>query len=891
MNAKKLVIPELFREAVAKFPQNTALQAKKDNQWQKLTYKDLETGSLKVAEFLAGRGLHKGEFVVLMLENRPEWAVIYLGIMYAGLACVPLDAQLTNSEVSNLILDSGAKTLFCSRQIFDNKITPDIRKILSRIIILDLKGAAGGDCVSFDEIEKKSLAGIALPEQEEDAVASLIYTSGTTANPKGVLLTHKNICSNFMSISELNLFCRDDNILCILPLHHSYSFMVNLLAPLLMGAAVTFSPAGLKPQELTEVMKQTDVTLLAAVPQFFSVIYNSISSRIKKTPFFIRPFSMPFIRLRVKKGFASLRFMTSGGARLDPNIARGLLKLGLKITEGYGITETSPVVAFNPLRRVKLGSVGKPVPGVQVKINNPDRAGIGEILIKGPNVMKGYFKQPEATSAVIQDGWFKSGDLGFIDKQGYVFITGREKEVIVLSSGKNIYPEELEGYFGQSPYIKEICILQKSEKKSGFNLDSLYAVVVPELDYFRQKNVVNIRAKIRWELENLSQKLPAYKHIMGFAVTNRELARTPLKKLKRYQIKEQYLKNIRGEPAAKEAVFSEEDRRLLETGVAKKIIRYFSQRLKKPVSLDSHMEIDLGIDSLTQVELAIGLEELFSVKLPDEFFVQVSTVKEIILKISELIGRTGTVPVEAAPKEWGQILREQPREQVMEKIRLNPNAFDYFLVFIFKNLILFVFRLLWLLRIKGRGNLPARGPYIITPNHASFLDAFVVFCSLPFAASLNTYFIGHNYIFEYPLVKWTIKLARLLPINPNTNLVDAMQAAAYLLSKGKIVCIFPQGERSVTEQVGEFKKGVGILIKEMDVTAVPAYIRGSHQSWPRKSLVPRLCRLKIIFGRPASAQELASQNKEPALDDYETIARGLREEVLKLSVAASFSLK
>jgi len=892
MDNTELLIHKRFQEVARRFADKTALQAKINNQFHKLSYGDLERESLKIAASLRAAGFTPGDFAALILENRMEWPVIYLGVMFAGMACVPLDTQLSTEEISNLVSDSGAKVLFCSDEVFAKKITPAIRSRLEKIIVLGLREYGGPKCVTFEEAVNSNRPIDLDFAQGPEATASLIYTSGTTAVPKGVLLTHKNICSNFLSLSKLNLFKAEDNILSVLPLHHAYPFMVNLVTPLLMGGTVTFSPAALRPQDLTGAIREADITLLAGVPQLFSLIQHAISERMDKIPAFITPFLSPFIKARIRREFGNLRFMVSGGARLEPELGRRLAKAGLKVTEGYGLTETSPVATFNPPEKIKFGSAGKPIAGVEVKINNPDKTGKGEILIKGPNVMKGYFKQPQLTSEVMKEGWFASGDLGYLDKDGYLFITGREKEVIILSSGKNIYPEELEAYYSQSPYIKEICILQRTERKGGFGIDSLFAVVVPNLEYCRQKEVNNIRTRIRWELEDLSKKLPAYQHIMGFVTTTKELARTPLNKLKRYQLKEEYLNNSGAKFEIKEdTALSEEDARLMNTAPAQKIIHHLQSRLKRPVSLDSHLEIDLGIDSLTQVELILDLEQLFSLELPDGFFADISTVKELAVKISGLAGGVGKVSVEAQTKEWSQILREPPKEKVLEKVRLDPTALDYFLVFIFKNLLLFIFRALWLLKIKNKEPLPGQGPYIISPNHASFLDAFVVFSGLPMRQALNTYFIGHNYIFEYPLVKWTIKLARLIPINPNTHLVDAMQAAAFLLSKGKIVCIFPEGERSISEQVGEFKKGVGILLKELDVPVVPVYIKGSHRSWPRGSLVPHLCPLQITFGRPISAQELSRQSSEPASDGYELIARGLREKVVNLSAEASFPLK
>ncbi|MBU4346306.1 MAG: AMP-binding protein [Candidatus Omnitrophica bacterium] len=891
MNQENLTIPRLFKEAVAKFPQKTALQFKKGNLWVGLTYRDLEVQALRIANFLLKEGLHKGDCVGLFLENRPEWVEIYLGIMYAGLTCVPLDQQLNTEEIKNLILDSKARVLFCSDELFIKKINTDIGRFLTKIVVVDLKESKSPatNCIDFCQIQKTAPQEESLPSLASEDVASLIYTSGTTGQPKGVLLTHKNICSNFISISKINLCFASDNFISFLPLHHTYPFMVTLVVPLLSGATVTFCPLGFNVKNLVTIIKEAGVSILVGIPQLFSFLHNAISERIKKIPPIFRFVFLPLIRAKIRHDFGrKLRLLASGGARLESEIGWDLKSWGFNILEGYGLTETSPVVTFSPPEKVKFGSVGKPLPDVQIKILNPDKSGTGEILIKGPNVMQGYFKQPELTSSVIKEDWFYSGDLGYIDKDGYLFISGRGKEVIVLSSGKNIYPEEMEAYYNQSPYIKEICVLGRQEERFGHVVESLYAVIVPELDYFRSRGEANIRAKIRWELENLGKNLPNYKHIMGFALAKEELPRTALRKIQRYKVKEKYIEaGPAGKSDIQEAVSSPQDMEILNQDIPKKIMRYLASQIKQPVYLDSHLEIDLGIDSLSRVELGLGLEALLSIKIPDEVLYTVSTVKEIILRISELLNKASPESRISAtgevPKTWTQILKELPEEDIIKKVRLQVNILDYLVIGVFKNLFLFIFRVFWMLRVKKKNNLPKDVPYIICPNHASYLDGFVVFCSLPLKVAVKTYFLGYNVIFEHPLVRWAIRWARLIPIDPDTHLIPTLQVVSYVLSHKKVVCIFPEGRRSIDESIAEFKKGVGILMKELNVPVVPAYIKGSHQSWPRGSRLPRLHPLKIIFGRPCSGGDLLKAKKEEILDDYEAIVRGLKEEVSRLA--------
>lgn len=877
----QLLIHNLFDNAALKYPAKVALQIKKGEGWQKVTYEEVGALSKRIGAYLIKEGFSKGDFVGLILENRPEWAAIYFGIMYAGMSCVPLDPQLSHEEIENLIADCGSRILFISYNIFLEKNIHKLKSRLNKIIILDLD-IEEDNLLGFSQIKSVSSENILWPQVSSQDIASLIYTSGTTGKPKGVMLTHKNICSNFMSIKKINLMLPSDNFLSILPLYHTYAFMVTLLAPLFLGAKVTYC-ASFKPGDLTQIIKEAEVTILVGVPQLFSLIHKSIFDKLKKIPFFIKPLLLPVIKLKIKRHFGkNLRLLMSGGARLELKVASDLSRLGFKLIEGYGLTETSPVVTFNPPWKVKFGSVGKHLPDVEIKIFNPDKSGIGEVLIKGPNVMLGYYKRPDLTEEVIKEGWFHSGDLGYKDKEGYLYLVGRKKDVIVLGSGKNIYPDELQDYYGATPYIKEICVLSKTEEKFGRIQDLVYAIIVPDLEYFRQKGEKNIREKIRWELDNLAKGLPSYKHIMGFTITKEELPRTRLKKIKRYEIAQKYFKVQLSPQVVKETIFSEEDLRILDTDVAKKIMRYLCSELKKPVYLDSHLEIDLGIDSLSRVELGLGLEALLSMKIPDELIDSVSTVKEVIANIQDIINKPKLKPNPCAqglgePKEektWGEILKKSPSDVIIKQINIEAGLLDKILTIIFKNGFLFIFKVFWFLRIEGRGFLPSSGPYILCPNHASYLDGFFIFVSLPFKDAINTFFLGYAKIFEHPLVNWATKLGRFIPIDPGTHLTEAMQATSYVLKYKKAICIFPEGGRSINEQVGEFKKGIGILTKELDVPVIPVYIQGSHRSWPRGNRFPRLYPIKVIFGRPLHWEKLGG--------DYETIAQRLREEVLKL---------
>lgn len=886
MKEDTLTIPQVFGQSVVFFPEKIALQVKKDNLWHKFTYREVAQYSLKLAAYLVKEGLNKGDCVGLILENRPEWAIIYLGIVCAGLVCVPIDPQLSQEEIRNLLTDSQAKIIFCSYDILIRKIRQEIRGGLNKVIILDAPDTRDERAVDFRDIERMAADENTLPSVLPQDIASLIYTSGTTAQPKGVLLSHANLCSNFQSIKKLNICLPADNILAILPLYHTYAFMVTLLVPLGLGAKVTYA-SSFKPQEITQLIKEAGITILVGVPQFFSLLHKAVFEQIKKIPFLFRPFVMPAVKFKLRRQeFRNLRLMISGGARLEPKVGCALSDVtGVKLIEGYGLTETSPVVTFNPPQRIKIGSVGIPIPDVQLKVISPDAQGIGQVLIKGPNVMQGYFKQPEATEKVIKDGWFYSGDLGRQDKAGYLFLSGREKEVIVLTSGKNIYPEELEAVYGNSQYIKEICVINRQEERFGNLAESLYAVVVPNLEYFRQKNETDIRRKIRWELENLGRSLPSYQHVMGFIITKEELPRTALKKVKRYLVRQKYSSGENLGVDSKENIILQEELRGLPKELAQKIVDYMSEQLNKPVGLDSHLEIDLGIDSFGRVELGLGLEQLLNASIPDDLVSGVSTVRELIASISRITDTAmpSKYKEAKAEKNWGDILNRPIQGGILDRIKLNPGLLGRLLTSVFHLIFSFILRTFWLLKIRGRRNLPLIGPYLLCPNHSSYLDGFIIFSSLPPKEALKTFFLGYSDIFEHPLIVGVSRLARLIPIDPYKRFTDALQAASFVLKDKKVVCIFPEGRRSIDGNIGEFKRGIGILAKELGIPVIPVRIKGSYESWPRYRLLPHPYPLEVIFGKPVYPEELKMSTAAFSEDKtYSLVAEKIREEVVRL---------
>ena len=910
MNKGLYTLHGKLREMVDQFPDRIIMQMKKENVYIKYTYKELYEVSQSIAHSLLEAGIKKGDRVAIVLENRPEWGMIYFGIMLAGAIAVPLDPQSGQEEIKFFLNDSESKITFTSSKLLSlftglTNSAPSLQKIIA----LDIEKSSK-EVISFSETisaisDLKPITS--MPEVSPQDIASILYTSGTTGRPKGVTLTHKNFYSNSQSIDKLKLFSDKDNVLSILPLHHSFPFMVTLVIPLFSQSKITYI-SSLKSEELLGCMRETGVTMLVGVPQLFYMFYKHIFDEIKKIPFLVRLLLSGFIEIlwlvrkftginltkpalsKIHRPFGrNLRFFACGGAKLNEEAARFLVKIGFTILEGYGLTETSPVVTFNPLKKQKIGSVGKVIPDVELRIDEPDEYGVGEVAIRGPNVMKGYYKEVEETRKVLKDNWFYSGDLGYLDKDGHLHLTGRKKELIILSSGKNISPVEVESHYAKSPFIKGLCVLAVGEREE----EKLMAVIAPDLDYYRKVGEVNIYGMIKWDLENLSKQCPPYKRIMGFAVTSEDLPRTRLGKLKRFEIKDRYVDELMGmglRKAAEEIPLTDEDLKILSSRIGKKITGTLSKEanLKRQVRLDDHLEIDLGLDSLGRVELMVALEKILKVDIPDSLMAKIFTARELILEIEKLTLKKGlrgeeALPIQTPSSLWSDILKTDPAKDIIEKIDLFPGWIARIFILLASGILYIIFKTIWRLKIFGIKNLPPNEAFILCPNHGSYLDGLLIAASLPGWLKKHMFFLGFRVYFEVPIIRNIVKLIRIVPIDPGARLIDAMQACAYILRNGKAACIFPEGARSIDGEIKEFKKGIGILAKELNIRLVPVYIEGSYESWPRTNCLPKPHRIEIIFGRPQTIEELKKEGiRLGAKDDYESIALGIREEVMRL---------
>lgn len=880
-------IQELFLKAVIEYGGNIIFNYL-DQTWKAITYNELLINTKGIASYLIKNEIRKGDRIAIISENRPEWCISYLAISISGGTAVPIDAQLGANAIRNLLADSESKVVFHS-----SKTEEDVRKAVKDPVTL----------INFDSPDFRNMYKTPdiknYPEVSGEDVASLIYTSGTTGIPKGVQLTHKNFCSDAKAIIEAKIVTQKDNVISVLPLHHTYPFMCTFLVPVSLGASITYPPS-LKGPELIAAIKDKGVSILLGVPQLLELIRNGLLKKMRQLPSPMPKIMAGILKLcgilREKTGinlgkliFRSahrafgkrFRFFASGGAKLDPEVMEDLEAFGFTVLEGYGLTETSPVVTFNPITKRKLGSAGRPLPSVVIKIIDPVRLeelGVmeeGEIAIRGPMVMKGYYRNPQATEQVMKGGWLLSGDLGYLDKDGYLFITGRSKEVIVLSSGKNVYPEDVEREYMRIPLIKEICVMGIEEK--GI-IESLHAVIVPNVEYAKKAQIGNLQEALRWEINNVSLHMPQYMRIKGYALYPDSLPRTPLGKLRRFMVKDLM------KAKSKELRAKSEDRRLIEDEIGRKVVECIKPLLKEEIQIQSidNLELDLGLDSLKRIELVVSLEKAFSLKLPETFASDIQTVEELVTKIKEY-GTREVIEIEKMPM-WKDILKTEPGSEDKKRVGLHHNALEWLIVLIVLRTVKILLRISFRLKVKGLENLPEKGPYIITPNHTSYIDGFGVVTALPSKSFRYLYSLGFQRYFTGRFKESFARLSHVIPIDRETYLNKAFQMAAYVLRNGKSLLIFPEGGRSYDGEIMEFKRGVGILSLELNVPVIPTYIKGSFEALPRGAIWPKFTEIKITFGKPLYPSDLDMSRKPEGMDKYQFFMNELREKVRGLSL-------
>lgn len=552
MALPKQTLHELFRTAVAQYPEDLALAFIDEAPY---SYRQVEQNVLALSTALRERGINQGDKVALLGENSPRWCMVYLAVTRIGAVIVPILNDFHKSEIHHIIRNSGAKGLFISSKLLHKVVELNLRQ-LDLVVSLDDQALEIGegeyeklaDLFAGKEPGKRSKAARVTVEPAEDDLAEILYTSGTTGHSKGVMLTHRNIVSNVLAALAAVNINHSDRLLSILPLSHAYQCTCGFLAPFLMCSKIYFIKGLPTAQTLLPAMAQIKPTIILSVPLIMDKIYKKKviaeinAKKLSRTLYQLGPMHKVVNRVagkRLVQAFGGeLRFMIFGGAATPPDVEAFLNEGGFPYTTGYGLTEAAPLLTVNPVGQVKQQSAGKVVPGVSLRILDPDTAtGVGEIIARGPNIMSGYYRNEEATASVFTpDGWLITGDRGVIDSDGYLFIKGRSKNIIVGPSGENIYPEEIEFHLSENPFVLESLVYEHSGRivaRVHLDMDAMEQEYrLSTLDGSEANRLVQQKLEaIRIEV---NEKVAVYARIHRIIEQPEEFEKTPTKKIKRY---------------------------------------------------------------------------------------------------------------------------------------------------------------------------------------------------------------------------------------------------------------------------------------------------------------------------------------------------------------------
>ena len=887
---------DLFVEKSERWPSNTALELQRHDELESCTYSELRRMAEFVGCWINENGFSRGARLAILADNSPRWVATYMGIIASGGTVVPLDTALHDDQITKLLKDSGAAAIFCDfKHIAVSR--PAAQALNLGTVLMDPERAAdqAGQVkwlATLPAIFEAGPGNFTPVKAEPEELCSLLYTSGTTSDPKGVMLTHANFLGEIDAVFNWVDIGPDDALLGVLPMFHVLAQMANLLLPLVRGSRVVYLET-LNTTELMRALQERNITAFAVVPQFFYLIHERVMQDIAKRGAFTQKIfgamvvlnrTLRKIGINVGPIFfrkvhdtlgPKMRYLVTGGSRFDPSIATAFHDLGIDVLQAYGLTETTAAVYCNYPGDNVIGSVGKALKGVEGKIVNPqpqeEGPPIGEVALRGPLVMKGYWNRPDATAAVLRDGWFYTGDLGYFDAHGHLFLTGRQKEVIVLSNGKNVYPEEIEAHYLKSPFIKELAVMGL-EGKPGEGGDRLHAVIVPNFDVLRQRKIVNAKEVIRFDVEGLSQKIASTKRIGSYELWQDDLPRTTTRKIKRFEVEKKVRANQSqgnsgdADMPADKALTPEESEWLNRPDVQRglQVIRDSARSAPQTMRPTLNLELDLGLDSMQRVEVLSRLEEELGGHVEESQLAEIYTVRDLVDTVLSSAATGGGTP-RAAFAGWSAIFAEEPTDPEVLALRDLPPAFEVTILPIFRTLQM-VSRDLFHLRVTGLENLPAHGPFILCSNHQSYIDPLIMASVLPTEILRNTFALGTSEIFGQGIMRKIARWLRVMVLDPDANLVPAMRAGAFGLRQGRVLFLYPEGERSIDGTPRTFKKGAAILSIHMQVPIVPVAIEGFFEAWPRgKSSLQKFVPLKMTFGKPI-APPPESEASEAAYD-------------------------
>jgi len=804
---------------------------------QHITFRDTWEKARARASLLQDRGFAKGDVVILLAANSPEWCCTFMAVTAIGAVALPLDTNLSPGQYRDMAAAAGARAAFVSGHF---------RSVFQEITVFDIEDEPPA---VPDGILKSAAVNL-------DDIATLLFTSGTTGHPKIVALNHRNILSVALTCTKLEEYTPEDMTLAMLPLYHVYAFESTFMAPLVTGSSIVFQNS-LKGPDIIKALADHPITIFPAAPQMWELFFDALMTKLRAQSgakyrlfmFFLK--AAPVLRalgLRsvLQKVFRPvhdvfghrMRFFISGGAPLKKEYFNYYRTMGFYIMEGYGLTETTGPIAIPYFKDAVAGAVGPPIDGNDVKIKNVNADGIGEIWLRGDAVMPGYYLNDEANRQAFDDKrFFNTQDLGYVDPRGHIHITGREKNVIVLDSGKNVYPEELELYFRKSQLISEIAVFgRKIEGR-----ESVYAVIVPAT-----KGAASY-GRIREELAALNKDLPIYKTVSRFAISADPLPRNSTRKVLIDEVIRLLDQGIYQTDAAGAAV----PRNILaSTSVREEeIIAVLTAKFRAKTLYANQTLADHQIDSLGMIELIVHLEESLNISVDMDQVHSLMTLEEFVRYLASCPERSGA--------NLDDLILHSP-------VTTKTTAFFNPVNELFLLLIRLVSVIFWRWTILHPERLTLDN-VILVANHQSLLDTPAMMNAIPFAHRREVFLIGKK---EVAILGYMFAGVPVLFVDRTGNVVPSLKAAADVLKSGKSLIIFPEGTRTRDGSMGKFKSGAAYLARNLNKKIIPVTIRGAFDIMPAGRFLPRFWggkKLEVVVGNAVDPKDFSSID---ALNDH-----------------------
>ncbi len=800
------------------YPDRTAIVSGTD----KISYREFFEKINSFAKLFAGK---KYSMTAVYSENRPEWMYSFYSGWKNSCTVVTVDHMASVSDVSYILNDSKPGLIF-----YSNSTKKNFEKVKEKL-------EYEIDSINLDEVKLKKADGeLKLSaDRDLDKTAVIIYTSGTTGNPKGVMLSYRNLIANIDGVTKnVPIFTPDKQTLVLLPLHHVFPLAGTMIVPLASGGSIAMAPS-MNSDDVKKTLKDNQVNIMVGVPRFYELLYKGIKTKIDSSLIARLLYNLvkrtgsrklgKRIFKKVHQGLGGyLETMVSGGAALNPEVGGFFNSLGFDMLEGFGMTEAAPMITFTRPGKIVLGSPGQALPGVEIRIVD------GEVTAKGPNIMKGYYNRPEETAEILKDGWLYTGDLGTLDEKGFLRITGRKKEIIVLSNGKNINPVELELKLEKfKPFVKEAAVLMHN--------DRLHALIVPDSDAFSAKGIKDINEYIRTEiLPVFNKEQSSYKKITQFTIIKDDIPRTRLSKIQRFKLSE-LIENAGGQKKAVDHP---------DTKEYKAVRDFLEKQHGVNVYPDHNIDYDLGLDSLGKIGFLSFIEQTFGVKIDEEKLPHFTSVKEIAehIRNTKLWHKEDFI-------NWTAALKEKVHVKLPK---------SWFTQNLFKSISKRILKLYFKFETRNCGNLP-EAPFIIAPNHQSFIDGLFVASCISRSVMKNTYFYAKKKHVSNWFLKFLAKKNNVIVMDIDKDVRGSIQKMAEVLKSGKNMIIFPEGTRSKDGTLGEFKQTFAILSRELNVPVVPVVINGAHKALPSGSIFPKIsAKVSVEFLDPVSPGEMSVED-------------------------------